>query len=48
MGFFKADRYIGLAYLNGYGVSKDDKKAFIAFTTEAQKDITGQYWLGYM
>ena len=46
-GFFKADRYIGLAYLNGYGVAKDPAQAFAAFTRASEKDITGQYWLGY-
>lgn len=46
-GFFKADRYIGLAYLNGYGVEKNPEKAFAAFNKAAEKDITGQYWLGY-
>ncbi|WP_373746073.1 tetratricopeptide repeat protein [Neisseria dentiae] len=46
-GFFKADRYIGLAYLNGYGVAKDPAQAFAAFSRASGKDITGQYWLGY-
>ena len=46
-GFFKADRYIGLAYLNGLGVAQDSAQAFAAFTRASDKDITGQYWLGY-
>lgn len=47
-GFFKADRYIGLAHLNGYGTAKDPAQAFAAFTRASQQeDITGQYWLGY-
>lgn len=48
LGFFKADRYIGLAYLNGYGVEKNPKKAFEAFSKASDKDITSQYWLGYL
>ena len=46
-GFFKADRYIGLMYLNGEGVDKDPQQAFAAFSRASAKDITGQYWLGY-
>ena len=46
-GFFKADRYIGLAYLDGLGVEKDPQQAFAAFQKASAKDITGQYWLGY-
>ncbi|OOF71508.1 tetratricopeptide repeat protein [Rodentibacter caecimuris] len=46
-GFFKAERYIGLSHLNGYGVKKDPVQAFAAFKRASEKDITGQYWLGY-
>lgn len=46
-GFFKADRYIGLMYLNGEGVDKDPQQAFAAFSRASAKDITGQYWLGH-
>lgn len=48
-GHFKAARYIGLIYLNGYGVSIDYERAAAAFQRAAQQgDITGQYWLGYL
>lgn len=44
----KAPRYLGLIYLNGYGVAKDEKRAFAEFSkAAAQGDITGQYWLAY-
>ena len=46
-GFFKADRYIGLMYLNGNGTDKNPQQAFAAFVRASEKDITGQYWLGY-
>ncbi len=49
LGHMKAERYIGLSYLNGYGVAQDSAKAFAAFQSAAQKgDITSQYWLGYL
>ncbi|WP_373818489.1 tetratricopeptide repeat protein [Glaesserella sp.] len=49
LGHMKAERYIGLSYLNGYGVAKDPNKAFAAFQSAAAKgDITSQYWLGYL
>ena len=46
-GFFKADRYIGLMYLNGNGTDKNPQQAFAAFKRASAKDITGQYWLGH-
>lgn len=46
-GFFKADRYLGLAYLQGQGVAPDPQQAFAIFQKAAAKDITSQYWLGH-
>lgn len=47
-GHIKAKRYIGLMYLNGQGVAKDERKAFDNFKQAGEQgDITSQYWLGY-
>ena len=44
----KAKRYLGLMYLNGQGVAKDDNKAFDNFKQASEQgDITSQYWLGF-
>ncbi|WP_159990962.1 tetratricopeptide repeat protein [Pelistega ratti] len=48
LGDMKASRYIGLMYLNGYGVEKDERKSFRHFQISASGDITGQYWLAYL
>lgn len=43
-----APRYLGLMYLNGEGVPKDEKVAFSQFQRAAQYgDVAGQYWLAY-
>ena len=43
-----APRYLGLLYLHGYGVKKDEKLAFSQFQRAAQYgDVGGQYWLAY-
>ncbi|MGX2973981.1 tetratricopeptide repeat protein [Ursidibacter arcticus] len=48
-GDSKAPRYLGLAYLNGNGVTKDLPKAFEFFQLGADRgDITSKYWLGYL
>lgn len=48
MGHIKANRYIGLSYLNGRGVAKDVDKAFEQFSFAAERgDVTSKYWLGY-
>lgn len=48
MGHIKANRYIGLSYLNGTGVTKDEHKAFEQFSLAAERgDVTSKYWLGY-
>lgn len=48
LGHMKAPRYIGLMYLNGEGVIKNELKAFSEFQKAATKgDITAQYWIGY-
>lgn len=48
MGHLKANRYIGLSYLNGEGVKKDVNKAFEQFSLAAERgDVTSKYWLGY-
>ncbi|VEG13459.1 Putative beta-lactamase hcpD precursor [Moraxella cuniculi] len=47
-GHIKAKRYIGLMYLNGQGVAKDERRAFDNFKQASKNgDITSQYWLGY-
>ncbi|MCP1659412.1 tetratricopeptide repeat protein [Neisseria perflava] len=47
-GHMKAPRYIGLMYLNGYGVTKNPMRAVAEFTKGAEQgDITSQYWLAY-
>lgn len=47
-GHMKAPRYIGLMYLNGYGVQKNAKRAVAEFIKAAEQgDITSQYWLAY-
>lgn len=44
----KAKRYLGLMYLNGQGVAKDETLAFRQFKISAEQgDITSQYWLGF-
>ncbi|TCT14409.1 hypothetical protein EDC51_10815 [Bibersteinia trehalosi] len=44
----KAKRYLGLMYLNGQGVAKDETKAFDYFKQASEQgDITSQYWLGF-
>ena len=44
----KAKRYLGLMYLNGEGVAKDEAKAFDYFKQASEQgDITSQYWLGF-
>ncbi|MDG2953792.1 tetratricopeptide repeat protein [Bisgaard Taxon 10/6] len=49
MGHIKANRYIGLSYLNGEGVEKDGAKAFEQFNFAAERgDTTSKYWLGYL
>lgn len=46
-GHFKAKRYLGLMYLNGQGVAKNDQTAFEYFKSASENgDITAQYWLG--
>lgn len=48
MGHLKANRYIGLSYLNGEGVKKDVNKAFEQFSLAAERgDVTSKYWLGH-
>ena len=48
-GHLKAQRYIGLMYLNGQGVQASPDKAFNAFQAAADRgDITSQCWLGLM
>ena len=48
-GHLKAQRYIGLMYLNGQGVQANPEKAFSAFQAAADRgDITSQCWLGLM
>ena len=47
-GHMKAPRYIGLMYLNGYGVEKNAQRAVAEFNKAAVLgDITSQFWLGY-
>lgn len=44
----KAKRYLGLMYLNGEGVAKDEKQAFAYFKQASEQgDISSQYWLGF-
>lgn len=46
-GHFKVKRYLGLMYLNGWGVNKDEAQAFTYFKQASENgDITSQYWLG--
>ena len=45
----KAPRYIGLMYLNAFGVKKDEGRAFAEFQKAANRgDITGQFMLATM
>ena len=47
-GHVKAQRYIGVMYLNGYGVRQNAGRAAAEFKKAADKgDITAQYWLAY-
>ncbi len=47
-GNIKAPRYIGLMYLNGYGVEQNARRAVAEFNKAAvQGDATAQYWLAY-
>lgn len=47
-GHFKAKRYLGLMYLKGEGVAKNEPQAFDYFKQASENgDITSQYWLGY-
>lgn len=47
-GHMSAPRYIGMMYLNGYGVEKNARRAVAEFSKAAQwGDVTGQFWLGY-
>lgn len=47
-GHFKAKRYLGLMYLNGLGVGKNENRAFDYFKQASENgDITSQYWLAY-
>lgn len=47
-GHIKAPRYIGLMYLNGYGVRQNAGRAAAEFKKAADKgDVTAQYWLAY-
>ncbi|PSJ79440.1 tetratricopeptide repeat protein [Neisseria iguanae] len=47
-GHMTAPRYIGMMYLNGYGVEKNARRAVAEFSKAAQwGDVTGQFWLGY-
>ncbi|ATD64520.1 tetratricopeptide repeat protein [Neisseria weixii] len=47
-GHMSAPRYIGIMYLNGYGVKKNVRRAVAEFSKAAQwGDATGQFWLGY-
>lgn len=47
-GHMSAPRYIGIMYLNGYGVKKNARRAVAEFSKAAQwGDVTGQFWLGY-
>lgn len=48
-GHMKAPRYLGLMYLNAFGVKKDEGRAFAAFQKAADRgDITGQFMLATM
>ena len=48
-GHMKAPRYIGLMYLNAFGVKKDEGRAFAEFQKAANRgDITGQFMLATM
>lgn len=47
-GQINAPRYIGLMYLNGYGVEKNARRAVAEFNKAAEwGDIAAQFWLGY-
>lgn len=47
-GQIKAPRYIGLMYLNGYGVEKNARRAAAEFSKAAFRgDPAAQFWLGY-
>lgn len=47
-GHMTAPRYIGIMYLNGYGVKKNARRAVAEFSKAARwGDVTGQFWLGY-
>lgn len=47
-GEMEAPRYIGMMYLNGYGVGKNAQRAVVEFAKAARLgDATAQFWLGY-
>lgn len=50
LGEAAAGRYVGLAYLNGYGDTVQSPiSAFLAFEKAANAgDVGAQYWLGYL
>lgn len=48
LGEARASRYIGLMYLNGYGVAHNAQRAAEALTQAAEAgDAPAQYWLAY-